>query len=57
MSKTIVLIHGAWLNSRSWDGFKDRYEKAGYTVIAPDWPSTDARPPNCAARRVRNSPI
>jgi hypothetical protein len=26
MSKTIMLIHGAWLNARSWEGFKARYE-------------------------------
>ncbi len=38
MSKTIMLIHGAWLNSKSWEGFKARYEARGYTVIAPDWP-------------------
>jgi len=44
MSKTIVLIHGAWLNSRSWEGFKARYEAAGYTVLAPDWPYDDRSP-------------
>jgi len=44
MSKTIVLIHGAWLNSHSWEGFKARYEEAGYTVIAPDWPYDDRSP-------------
>lgn len=44
MSKTIVLIHGAWLNSRSWEGFKARYEAEGHTVIAPDWPYDDRSP-------------
>jgi pimeloyl-ACP methyl ester carboxylesterase len=44
MSKTIVLIHGAWLNARSWEGFKARYEAGGHTVIASDWPYDD-RPP------------
>ena len=44
MSKTIVLIHGAWLNARSWEGFRQRYEKAGYIVIAPDWPHDDRSP-------------
>lgn len=43
-SKTIVLIHGAWLNARSWEKWKSWYESKGYTVIAPDWPQ-DARPP------------
>lgn len=44
MTKTIVLIHGAWLNSRSWEGFKARYEAKGYTVVAPDWPYDDRAP-------------
>src|SRR5215217_2347041 len=42
--KTIVLVHGAWLNSASWAGFKARYEARGYTVVAPDWPF-DGRTP------------
>jgi len=42
---TIVLVHGAWLNSASWAGFKARYEARGYRVIAPDWPYDD-RPPS-----------
>ncbi|MCR5879805.1 alpha/beta hydrolase [Phenylobacterium sp. J367] len=44
MTKTIMLIHGAWLNSRSWEAFKARYEAQGFTVVAPDWPYDD-RPP------------
>lgn len=44
MTKTIILIHGAWLNSLSWEGFKARYEAKGYTVIAPDWPYDDRSP-------------
>lgn len=43
-SKTIVLVHGAWLNARSWDSVKARYEARGYTVIAPDWPLDDRDP-------------
>lgn len=38
---TIVLIHGLWLTPRSWEGWIDRYEKAGYTVIAPAWPGLE----------------
>ena len=41
MTKTIMLIHGAWLNSASWAGFKARYEARGYTVVAPDGPDDD----------------
>lgn len=44
MSKTIMLIHGAWLNSAAWEGFKARYEAQAYTVIAPDWPYDDRSP-------------
>jgi pimeloyl-ACP methyl ester carboxylesterase len=44
MTKTIVLIHGAWLNSKSWEGFKARYEAQGYTVVTPDWPYDDRDP-------------
>jgi pimeloyl-ACP methyl ester carboxylesterase len=44
MTKTIVLIHGAWLNSLSWEHVKARYEAKGYTVIAPDWPYDDRSP-------------
>ena len=44
MTKTIMLIHGAWLNSASWAGFKARYEAKGYTVVAPDWPYDDRTP-------------
>jgi pimeloyl-ACP methyl ester carboxylesterase len=44
MTKTILLVHGAWLNAYSWGGFKARYEARGYTVVAPSWPFDD-RPP------------
>ena len=44
MPHDIVLIHGAWLNSLSWEKIKARYEAAGHRVIAPDWPFDD-RPP------------
>lgn len=51
MSSTIVLIHGAWLNSASWAGFKSRYESRGHRVIAPDWPYDDRSP-----KELRDSP-
>ena len=38
---TIVLIHGLWLTARSWEGWIDRYQKAGYNVIAPSWPGLE----------------
>lgn len=49
MTKTIVLIHGAWLNSVSFENVKARYEAKGYTVIAPDWPFDDRSPADLRA--------
>ncbi len=37
----IVLIHGLWMTSRSWDGFVDRYSAAGHEVHAPSWPGLE----------------
>jgi alpha-beta hydrolase superfamily lysophospholipase len=44
MTKTIMLIHGAWLNSKSWEHWKARYEARGYVVVAPDWPHDGGEP-------------
>ncbi|WP_405771373.1 alpha/beta hydrolase [Actinacidiphila glaucinigra] len=38
---TIVLIHGLWVNPRSWEGWKQYYEARGYRVMAPAWPGLD----------------
>ncbi len=38
---TIVLIHGLWMTPKSWDGWKARYEAAGYSVVVPAWPGVD----------------
>ncbi len=35
---TIVLIHGLWMNSLSWENWIARYRDRGYKVIARDWP-------------------
>lgn len=40
-TRTIVLIHGAWVTNRCWDSFKARYEARGHEVIAPPWPFDD----------------
>ena len=34
----LLLIHGAWLSSRSWENFADYFEKRGFAVSAPEWP-------------------
>src|SRR5438046_7744220 len=33
-----MLIHGAWLSSRSWDPFAEYFRDRGYDVSAPEWP-------------------
>ena len=38
MTKTIMLIHGAWLNAQSWEGFKARYEAQGLHRRRAHWP-------------------
>ena len=41
MSRTIVLVHGAWVTSESWATFRQPFETAGYAVHAPTWPGLD----------------
>ena len=50
MTQTIMLIHGAWLNSRSWEKWKARYQSRGHTVIAPDWPGDEGEPSDLRAK-------
>ena len=33
---TIVLIHGLWLSSHSWEHWVDRYAGARYRVLTPE---------------------
>jgi alpha-beta hydrolase superfamily lysophospholipase len=37
----LMLIHGAWLSSRSWETFADYFDKRGFAVSAPEWPRKD----------------
>jgi pimeloyl-ACP methyl ester carboxylesterase len=39
--RTIVLIHGLWMTPRSWEHWIDRYQRAGYEVVAPAWPGLE----------------
>lgn len=43
MTKTIVLVHGAWVTPESWETFRQPFEAAGYTVHAPAWPFVEGR--------------
>lgn len=38
---TIVLIHGLFLESRSWEGWVERYSARGHRVLAPSWPGLE----------------
>jgi pimeloyl-ACP methyl ester carboxylesterase len=44
-----MLIHGAWLNSKSWEPWKARYEAKGFAVVAPDWPHDEGEPADLRA--------
>lgn len=43
-SKTIVFVHGLFLNSESWAGWKSFFEEKGYTTYAPSYPGHDGDP-------------
>ncbi len=43
-TKTIVLIHGLFVNNTSWKQWKSFFEKKGYTVYAPANPGHDGHP-------------
>ena len=38
---SIVLIHGLWMTSLSWENWIKRYTARGYHVIAKSWPGMD----------------
>jgi pimeloyl-ACP methyl ester carboxylesterase len=37
----VVLIHGLWMNARSWEQWVERYRARGHEVLAPSWPGLD----------------
>jgi len=43
-SKTIILVHGNFVNNRSWANWKSYYEQKGYTVYTPANPGHDGDP-------------
>lgn len=43
-SKSIILIHGNFVNNTSWAKWKDRYEQRGYTVYTPANPGHEGTP-------------
>ncbi|MRX67584.1 Pimeloyl-ACP methyl ester carboxylesterase [Flavobacterium resistens] len=43
-SKTIILIHGNFVNDKTWTEWKKYYEQKGYIVYAPANPGHDGNP-------------
>lgn len=43
-SKSIILIHGNFVNDLSWASWKDYYEKKGYNVYTPANPGHEGKP-------------
>jgi pimeloyl-ACP methyl ester carboxylesterase len=41
LPRTIVLIHGLFLNWQSWDPWVERYSERGFEVLTPGWPGLD----------------
>jgi len=41
MSKTILLVHGAWVTTNCWTNFRDLFEAKGHKVVVPAWPYLD----------------
>ena len=40
-TKTIVLIHGMFMNSLCWEHWIERYQARGYKCFTPAWPGRD----------------
>jgi pimeloyl-ACP methyl ester carboxylesterase len=43
-SKTIVLVHGNFVNNLTWEAWKKYYEQKGYTVYTPANPGHEGNP-------------
>jgi alpha-beta hydrolase superfamily lysophospholipase len=40
-TKTIVLIHGMFMNPLCWENWIPRYQAKGYHILTPAWPGRD----------------
>lgn len=49
-SKTIVLIHGNFVNDQSWAAWKQYYEQKGYRVLTPANPGHNGNPAELRAQ-------
>ncbi len=52
-TKTIVLIHGMFMNHTCWENWIPRYQAKSYRVLAPAWPRRD---PSVEALRKNPDP-
>lgn len=41
---TVIFIHGLYMNSHCWDNWGPRFQAAGFTTLAPDWPGHAGEP-------------
>jgi pimeloyl-ACP methyl ester carboxylesterase len=51
MAKTFLLVHGAWVTTDSWTGFRDFIEAQGHEVVVPPWPYMEG-----SVEALRHSP-
>ena len=49
----VVFVHGLWLLPSSWDRWREVFEDAGYTTLAPGWPDD----PNSVDEANRNPEV
>ncbi len=40
-TRTVVFVHGMYMNSLCWEHWRARFQGKGYTCLAPDWPGRD----------------
>lgn len=50
MSRTVVFIHGMFLNGKSWEHWVDYFASEGYHCVAPSWPLHAGDPAELRAR-------
>jgi pimeloyl-ACP methyl ester carboxylesterase len=48
--RPVLFVHGLWLLAGSWDRWREMFEQAGYSTLAPGWPDD---PDNVAEARKR----
>lgn len=51
MAKTFLLVHGAWVTTDCWTGFRRFIESQGHDVVVPPWPYMDS-----SVETLRRSP-